>query len=138
MALRREMHDDVGLVALERVAHGAGVADVDFREGVTRMRGDRGEVVEIAGVGQGIEVHDLVVRVGDQVAHHRGSDEAGAAGDEETERHGQALKVKGVAASRRNGSTASFSETMIAATGTGQVIAMSGSSQRMPPSAGLL
>ena len=83
MALGREVHDDVGLVVLEDAADRAGVADVGPLEAVARIIGNAGKIVEVAGIGQLVEVEHLVLRVGDQVAHHGRADEAGAAGHDE-------------------------------------------------------
>ena len=86
MALGGEVHHDVGAVSRERRPHGAGIADVDLREGIARIVGDGCEVVEVAGVGELVEAEHLMRRIRDQMAHDRRSDEAGAAGDQETHR----------------------------------------------------
>ena len=71
-----------------RLAHQRSVADVASHEGVARIGLDVAEVREVAGVGQLVEVDDVVVGVRAQdVPHEVGTDEARAAGDEEA--HGQ-------------------------------------------------
>ena len=86
VALGGEMHDDVGLVILEDAAERAGIADVGVFEAVARVVGDTGQIVEVAGVGQLVEVQDLVIGVGDEVAHDSRADEACASRHDEAHR----------------------------------------------------
>ena len=54
-------------------------------EGVAGVVLDVAQVLEVAGVGELVEVDDLdVVVLGEHVAHEVGADEAGAAGDHES------------------------------------------------------
>ena len=78
-----EVDDGVG--AAQRLADDGGVADVAVHEGVAGVVLDVAQVLEVAGVGELVEVHDLdVVVPGEHVAHEVGADEPGAAGDHES------------------------------------------------------
>ena len=57
------------------------VANIDPHKAVARIANDVGQALEVAGVGQHVEVDHVVVRVLDQEAAEVGADEAGAAGD---------------------------------------------------------
>ena len=91
------------------------VADVAVHERVPLVRGDRGEVVHAARVGERVEGDDLVRRRLEDVAHEVGRDESRAAGDEYAFRlHGpeayRATRLSGrdqfvVLSTQRSGST---------------------------------
>ena len=82
VALGRQVHQGVRLVALEDGGHSGGVADVGPLEGIVRRGGDRGHIVQAGGVGEGVEIHDLAA-VADRLADHGRSDESCAARDDE-------------------------------------------------------
>ena len=79
MALRRKVHDDVRLLLLKQVKHELPVRDVPADElvvgGLLHLR----QVLQVARVGQKIQVYDLMLRV---LLHHMnhkiGTDEAGS------------------------------------------------------------
>lgn len=80
MAFGGEMHDDVGPELGEERPHALAVADIGLLEAVAvaaQLRVERGEV---AGIGQLVDDADLMLRLADQLAHHRRADKAGAAG----------------------------------------------------------
>jgi hypothetical protein len=62
MAFGGEMHDRVGLVLGENPVHRGAVADIGLLEGVAGRVGHLGHVVEAGGIGQRIEVDDVVAR----------------------------------------------------------------------------
>jgi hypothetical protein len=92
-----EIDDDVGLVFCEYIADTSVVADVGVFEEVAAafvFFGYWGEVVEIAGVGEFVEVDDFAGEgwFGEEVVDEVGADEAGTAGDEDGF-HKNSLKV---------------------------------------------
>ena len=75
--------DHRGHVAHDGIDHHA-VGDVAAHEAVARMRGNVGKVLQIAGIRQGVEVDDVILRMMLQdVADEVRADEAGAAGDQD-------------------------------------------------------
>ena len=109
VALGGEVHHDVGREGVERPGHGRLVEDVRLQERVARVVGDGREGVEISGVGQLVDDEDVVVRLPDQAAHDRRSDEAGAAGDEDALAHGVLPSAPPLQAPRRRLASASKS-----------------------------
>lgn len=83
VAFGGQVHDGAGLVLREDALERGTVADVGVFKGVTRGAGHGGEGLEVAGVGEFVEVDDALAGVLDQVADKGGADKAGAAGDEE-------------------------------------------------------
>jgi len=82
VSLGREVDDGVG--AGEGRAHDTGVADVPAHERVARVALDVAQVLEVAGVGEFVEVDDLDVLMGaQQVTDEVRADEPGAAGDKD-------------------------------------------------------
>ena len=83
-----------------KVQHGAGpvlgqqaidqraVAQIPLHKHVPRIALKAGEVFQVAGVGEFVEVDNGLVRLGQPVEHEVAADEAGAAGDEN---HGSIL-----------------------------------------------
>ncbi len=59
------------------------VADIGTLEAIARVAGDRVERGEAGGVGELVEVDDLVSELADEIAADRRTDEAGAAGDQD-------------------------------------------------------
>ena len=81
-----EVDDDVA--ARHRLVHGRLVADVGLDD--RDLLGDRRQARAVPGVGEGVDHHDLVVRVRlDRVVDEVGADEPGAACDQEL--HGPCL-----------------------------------------------
>ena len=82
MALRRQMHDRVGLEAMEHRVERVPVADVDLFETETGIVRDFGKGFQVAGIGEFVHHADSMRRLPDQQPAERRSDEAGAAGDQ--------------------------------------------------------
>ena len=78
-----EVDDGVGLNIVHHRVHGDGVGDVGLNELVAGIARDRGEIVQVAGVGQLVE-HGDCVRAGrrEEKANECGPDEAGPSGNE--------------------------------------------------------
>jgi len=83
VALGGEVHDHVGAVLGEHRVHRGRFGDVRPHERVALVLLDVGQVLEVAGVGQCVDVDDLVVAAEQQHAHEVRADEAGTAGDED-------------------------------------------------------
>jgi hypothetical protein len=83
MALRCEMHHRVGLVRREDLAHRGGVGDVGADQHVAVVCSRLLQRLLRRGVGQLVDVDHDVAAVPHQVAHHRGTDEAASAGQQE-------------------------------------------------------
>ena len=54
-----------------------------LHEHMARVAGERGQVLGVAGVGEGVEIEHRLVVAGEPVEHEVGADEAGAAGDQD-------------------------------------------------------
>ncbi len=83
VTLGSEVHDGVRPVLLERPLHVLLFDDIAANEGVVRVRLDFGQVLEVAGVGQRVEVDDLVLRLAEQHPHEVRADEPCTTGDED-------------------------------------------------------
>jgi hypothetical protein len=81
--LGREMQHRARLVFVEESSHCVVIADIDPLEDVGRGARHWLERVEVAGVGQLVDVDHTRVAAPDEHANHGGTDETGAAGDEE-------------------------------------------------------
>ena len=77
-----KIDDGAGLVLGEQFGDEVEVADVALDEDVARITLQGGEVLEVAGVGQRVEVDDRFIRLRQPVEDEIAADEAGAAGDE--------------------------------------------------------
>ncbi len=62
------MQHGVGAVLGKRCADRSGIGDVDLAELVARVVGDRGDGSGVTGVGEFVEVQDLVVGVCDEAS----------------------------------------------------------------------
>lgn len=82
MGLGGQVHDRLGLEALEQRADGGLVDDIGLDELVAGVGGDTRQRLQVACVGQLVEVEHLVFGVADQVANQRRSNKAGTAGNE--------------------------------------------------------
>ena len=82
MAFGGEMHHGVRLKALEHLAHLRRIGDVRAHERVARIVRHRRERIQIARIGELVDHQHLMVGLADDVANHRGADEARAAGDQ--------------------------------------------------------
>ena len=82
MALGGEVEHRARLVLRQQLRHQRAVADVALHEDMARVALQRGQVFQVAGVGQLVEVDDGLVGLGQPVENEIAADEAGAAGDE--------------------------------------------------------
>jgi len=83
MGFSGQMHDVGDAVALDSVQHSFFVAEIDVFERVFWMGRDAFEVLQMAGVGQAVQIDQFLdQRFVDDAMHDIGSDEAGAACDE--------------------------------------------------------
>gem|GEM_PF-4165124 len=67
MGLGRQVHDGVGLEALQRLAYRRLVADIGLQEAIAWVVLDFAQRLQVAGVGQLVEVEHLMIGVVDQV-----------------------------------------------------------------------
>jgi len=79
----REIDHRARLVLGQQAVEQRAVADVALDEDVARIVLERGQGLEIAGVGELVEVDDRFVALGDPVEDEIGADEAGAAGNQD-------------------------------------------------------
>jgi hypothetical protein len=93
MALGGEVHDGAWAVLGQQLVHQRPVADVALHQGVTGVAAQGGQILWVAGVGQGVQGHHGLAgglwRT-EPVEHKIAADEAGAASDEEG--HGLAVR----------------------------------------------
>ena len=83
MGLGGEVHDGAGLMLGEQARNQFGIPDIAADKGVAWISLEGGKVLEIAGVGELVEIDDGVLLQGDPVEDEVGTDEAGSAGDED-------------------------------------------------------
>lgn len=76
VGLGGEVEQGARLVARQQAGHQVGIADVAVHEQVARIAGQRGQVVQVAGVGELVEVDDRLVAAGQPVENEIGADEA--------------------------------------------------------------
>jgi hypothetical protein len=81
MALGGEVHEGCRLMLAEKPGHQAAVVDVSVDELIAAMAAYRGEVPEIAGIGQAIEVHQRRRLLRQPMQDEVGSDKSGTARD---------------------------------------------------------
>ena len=82
MALRRQVHDGVGLVLVEQPAQRRGLADAGLFKCIARIAGRAGERLEVRCIGQLVDIDDARFGVAQEMTHHRRADETRAAGHE--------------------------------------------------------
>ena len=82
VALRRQVHDDVGCVRAKHPVHGLTIADIGLDEGVAWTVGNRLQRAQIGRVGQLVDVDDMRLRLTHEIAAHRRSNEPRASGDD--------------------------------------------------------
>jgi hypothetical protein len=93
MALGGEVHDGARAVLGQQLVHQRPVADVALHQRVTGIAAQGGQVLRVAGVGQGVQRHHRIalrLRRCEPIQHEIATDEAGAAGDEKG--HGLAVR----------------------------------------------
>ena len=78
-----KIDDGAGLVLGEELGDEVEVADVALDEDMARVALQGGEVLEVAGVGQRVEIDDRLIGMGQPVEDEVAADEAGSAGDED-------------------------------------------------------
>ena len=90
MALGGEVHHRARPVLGQQPVEQRPVADVAAHEHMPRIAVQRRQVAEVAGVGQRVEVEHRLVALREPVEHEVGTDETGAASDEDHEQEGRA------------------------------------------------
>ena len=75
-----KMDDGARLPLGQQTVEQAPVADVAAHEGMADIAVERGQVLEVARVGQLVEIDDRFAGLGEPVQHEIGADEPGAAG----------------------------------------------------------
>ena len=83
MAFGGEVHDGARAVFGQQAVEQGPVADVAVHEDMPRIALQAGQVGQVAGIGQRVEVEHRLVGAGQPVEHEVAADEAGAAGDED-------------------------------------------------------
>ena len=82
MAFRRQVDDAVDILFLHQLEHLVEITDVRLDKGIIGLVLDVLEVREVAGVGQLIDIDDMIVRIlRDEKPHDVRSDEPGTAGN---------------------------------------------------------
>ena len=81
MRFGREVDDGTGLVLCQQAFEQGGVANVALHEDVARIALQAGQVVQVACVGEFVEIKHRLFAGGKPVKNKVGADEAGAAGD---------------------------------------------------------
>jgi hypothetical protein len=89
VGFRGEVHDGVGLEALEQGTQFRGTAYVDLGEGVTRVPRRLRDRSEVRRISELVDVDDVRAGMIEQMAYHRRADEAGAACHE----YGRAIEI---------------------------------------------
>ena len=84
MGLGRQVHDRLGLEAREHGADGGLVDDIGLDELIAAVGRDAGQRLQVAGVGQFVQVEHFVLGVLNQVADQGRADETGTTGDKNT------------------------------------------------------
>ena len=107
MAFRCEVKDRIWFVPLEYLVQGGAVTDIGLLEGVTRGIRHLRDIGEVRGIGEGVEIDDIMART-DSVAHHSRADEACTSGYENLH---AASHTNGLSKSASAGAAASFSES---------------------------
>ncbi|CAM4327506.1 hypothetical protein PARU111607_14030 [Palleronia rufa] len=125
MAFGGQMQDRVGAVTGQDRADAGRVADVGLLERVSRRIVHRGQVGEARGIGQLVQVHDLMAPRHGQ-PHHRRADEARAARHQQF--HRATSTTNGLSNAASAGASRSLAESWPASTVTPQSMARSGSS----------
>ena len=85
MGLGRKVDDRTRAVLRQQAIQQRAVADVALHKDVARIAAQAVEVVQVARVGQLVEVHDRFALAGKPVEHEIGTNEAGATSDENHE-----------------------------------------------------
>lgn len=83
MRFRGKVHNGTGFVLGQQAIEQRAVADVALHEDVVRVALERREGLEVARIGQLVEVHDGLVALRDPVEHEIGANEACAAGNQD-------------------------------------------------------
>ena len=82
MAFRRQVDDAVDILLLHQPEHRVKITDVRLDKGVIGLVLDVLEVRQVAGVGQFVDIDDMIVRIfRDEKPHDVRADEPGTAGD---------------------------------------------------------
>lgn len=82
MRFRSQVDDPVRLVLFEDLQYMPGIGNVGFHEGVIRLVLDILQVLQVPGIGQRIQIDDLITGIfGNKLSHNMGTDKSGSAGD---------------------------------------------------------
>ena len=81
MGLGGQMHDPIRMKICEGGTHGVGITDVRLEQAMGRMAIEIGERARVAGIGELVDVENLVAS-GDKQSDEIGADETGTACDE--------------------------------------------------------
>ncbi len=60
MGFSCEMDEPVKLIGLEEIAYKCPVKNISFDKGIGGFLGDISQILQVTGIGQGIQVHNLV------------------------------------------------------------------------------
>ena len=94
MALRRKVEHRAGLVGSQKLGHQSRVTKIAMHKHVARIAGQRGQVLQVTGVGEFVQVHHRLLRECQPVEHKIAANEAGAAGDQNCHEVGSLLPMK--------------------------------------------
>ena len=83
MRFGRKVDDGTRLVLRQQAIDQGAVTDVALHEDMARVALQAGQVVQVAGIGELVEVDDALRVAGKPVEYEVGADETGASGDED-------------------------------------------------------
>src|SRR4029450_2759106 len=126
MALGGEVHDRLDPLARKQLRDSLLIANVGLDETIVGLPLDFAQAVEVAGVGQLVDIDDMKT-ASHEAPDHRTADEARPAGDQNS-LHG---KEKPVCTSASSGAARSLSDRINSPSPIGQSMAMSGSLKRI-------
>src|SRR5689334_22231709 len=144
------MHHGIGVKAHKQIINSWTIANIGFAEPIARMLLYRSERCQVPGIGQFIHDEQFVWSFGNKVSDQRRSNKTCSAGNDNFHSKsfwshswpgmfngssGLPSYKNGLSKSLSRGSCRSLSERMIALAGAGPGKPISGSSQRIPPSA---
>ncbi|MNT65987.1 hypothetical protein D3C72_2040170 [compost metagenome] len=84
MGLGGKVHHGIGLEAREDGRDCLAIGDIGLDELITRAVGHGGKRLEVAGIGQLVQIEHFVLGMAQQMANERRANEAGSAGDQES------------------------------------------------------
>ncbi len=105
MGFRGQVHHRIGFETAQRRIHRRAIANIGLHKMVVGRIGNAGHIVQTGGIGQRIEVHDLMPLC-HRTPHHRRADKACPARYDKSH---DVSQIKGLSKSARAGAAASFS-----------------------------